>query len=197
MGASYFCKTRYWGHKKWNLLTTLNYAYLLRILAAAALSFTIPTLALFFFPTTPRQHSSLCLNSILLKGFFALSFGQRELLGFVLAQVLVATFSLGLLVTAFHSLNLPPQAQLQEWMGLGRKARAASLAIILTVASAAGIAPFFGSLLLQKTLSINSPFALFPLSEFGSRGILRGASKYFILSSNPSGNCWKSYFLRT
>jgi hypothetical protein len=110
-----------------------------------------------------------CLNPFA-QGLFALSFGQRNLMGYVLAQVLVATFSLGIMVTALHSLKLPAQAQLQDWIGLGRRFRPATLAVIFAVAAGSGLAPFFGSLLLQKTLSINSVFALFPLLNLALGG---------------------------
>src|SRR5207302_814155 len=36
--------------------------------------------------------------------------------------------------------------------------------------AAAGMAPFFGSILLQKTLGINTPFAVFPLLSFTLSG---------------------------
>jgi hypothetical protein len=148
-------------------LTALSFLHLVRIVAAVAL-LLIPILSL-----VQRQlRGSLlffCLNPFA-QGLFAMSFGQRELMGFVLAQVLVATFSLGLLVTALHSLNLASGATFQDWVGLGRRLRAASLTILLAAASSAGIAPFFGSLLLQKTLSINSVFAFFPLLNLGLAG---------------------------
>ena len=148
-------------------ITHPSFLLLIRCVASVGL-ILIPTLSLF----NRQLRGSLlffCLNPFA-QGLFALSFGQRNLMGYVLAQVLVATFSLGIMVTALHSLKLPAQAQLQDWIGLGRRFRPATLAVIFAVTAASGMTPFFGSIILQKTLSINSVFALFPLLNLALGG---------------------------
>jgi len=148
-------------------LTPTSILEMLRWLSSVSL-IMVPLLALFH-----RQIRGSILFFILnpfAQSLFALSFGQRELMGFVLGQILMASFIVGMIVLAFSLLRLPVLASFQDWVGIGRKTRAASLTLILAISAAAGMAPFFGSILLQKTLGINSIFSIFPLLNLAFSG---------------------------
>ena len=93
---------------------------------------------------------------------FGISFGQREVLGFAAGHILLSAFNLGLLMYAIRSLKILEDYSLENWAGIGRRALIPTLVFILALTSLAGLAPFFGSMLLQKTLCIKS-FAGFTL----------------------------------
>lgn len=148
-------------------LTTTSFLDLLRLISSVSL-IVVPLLSLI-----NRQIRGSILFFILnpfAQSLFALSFGQREIMGFVLGQILMASFIVGIIVSAFSLLRISALATFQEWVGIGRRARPASLTLILAISAAAGMAPFFGSILLQKTLSINSAFAVFPLLNLAFSG---------------------------
>jgi hypothetical protein len=108
------------------------------------------------------------------QALFTLSFGQRETLAVGIAQIIVAVAMIGLLISTIQALDFSPEATLQDWLALGRKDMMTCLSCILALSSAAGLAPFYGSLLMQKTLSINSYLGLFLLLNIVLSGFYVG-----------------------
>jgi hypothetical protein len=87
---------------------------------------------------------------------YSISFGQREVLGFAAGHILLSVFNLGLLIYAIRTLNISEDFSLTRWAGIGHRALIPTLVFILSLTSLAGLAPFFGSMLLQKTLCIKT-----------------------------------------
>jgi hypothetical protein len=104
------------------------------------------------------------------QALFAASFVQREVLGLSLGLTAVATITAAALISATEALKFSHAMTLQEWVGIGRRDRTACIAIVLALASAAGLAPFYGALVMQKTLSINSLYALVFIANIALSG---------------------------
>jgi len=138
-------------------LTTWNILNVIRVISVTGLVLT-PLLAIL--NKNIRGSFLFFILNPFVQALFALSFGQREILGGAIAQVVVSVIIIGLLISSIQALEFSPTATLKEWMALGRTDMVACLSIILALSSAAGLAPFYGSFLLQKTLSINSSFGV-------------------------------------
>jgi hypothetical protein len=87
---------------------------------------------------------------------FAISFAQKEIMGFAVGYIILSIFTLGVLIYAIRSLKLAEDFSLASWVGIGRRALIPTLVLISALTSLAGLAPFFGSIVLQKTLCIKS-----------------------------------------
>jgi len=135
----------------WNILTVI------RVIAVVGLILT-PLFAIL--DRNVRGSLNFFILNPFVQALFAASFGQREILGGAMAQVIVAVIIIGLLISSFQALDFSPTASLSQWVAMGRVDVLTCLSIILALSSAAGLAPFYGSYLMQKTLSINSAFAV-------------------------------------
>jgi len=138
-------------------LTSWNILNVIRVIAVTGLVLT-PLFAIL--NKNMRGSFLFFILNPFVQALFALSFGQREILGAAIAQVVVAVIIIGLLMSSIQALEFSPTSSLKEWVALGRRDMLACLSIILALSSAAGLTPFYGSLLLQKTLSINSSFGI-------------------------------------
>lgn len=92
---------------------------------------------------------------------FALSFGMREVSGFAAGQVIIMTMVLGLAISSIQALGLASGFAMKDCVGLGRKDPVSTLFFVFSLMAASGLAPFFGAVLLQKTLCINSWYGIF------------------------------------
>lgn len=92
---------------------------------------------------------------------FALSFGMREISGFAAGQVIIITMVLGLAISSVQALGLSAGFAMKDCVGLGRRDPVSTLFFVFSLMAAAGLAPFFGATLLQKTLCINSWYGVF------------------------------------
>jgi NADH:ubiquinone oxidoreductase subunit 2 (subunit N) len=101
---------------------------------------------------------------------FAISFGQREVFGFAMGQVIIIIILLGLIVNAVQSLGLPEEFTIKDCIGLGRRDMPLTLLLLFGLMAAAGLSPFYGSMLLQKTLCINTWYGIFLLVNLSLSG---------------------------
>ncbi|MDZ4677323.1 MAG: hypothetical protein SGI74_07400 [Oligoflexia bacterium] len=148
-------------------LGTINVFLDVRIVSVVGLVL-VPLLALF--NNDLKSSFLVFILNPFVHALFAFSFGQRETFGFAMSQILVSVFVMGLLISAIESLQLPPQFSWKEWRGMGRKDLISSLLVIMSLVAAAGLSPFYGSILLYKTLCINSWFGLFLLLNVALSG---------------------------
>jgi hypothetical protein len=138
-------------------LTQWNILHIIRLISVVGLVLT-PVFAII--SQTVRKSFLFFILNPFVQCLFSLSFGQREVLGVAIAQLLVAVVMIGLIISSMEALNFEPTASIKMWLSMGRKEMMGCLSLILALSSAAGLAPFYGSLLVQKTLSINSGFGL-------------------------------------
>jgi hypothetical protein len=101
---------------------------------------------------------------------FAVSFGQREVIAFAVGQVLIMTLVLSLVINTIQSLGLSADFSIADCIGLGRKDTPMTLLLLCGLMSAAGLSPLYGSVLLQKTLCINSWYGIFLLINLTMSG---------------------------
>jgi len=148
-------------------LTNLNIFLVIRVLSSTAL-----VLCPFLSLSNRNLRGSFLIFMLnpFIQCLFAFSFGQKETLAHGMVDILVSVFVLGMMISSAQSLNLTHDTSLQDWTGVGRRNRSGTLGLLIALAGEAGFAPFYGSLLVQKTLSINSWHVIFLLLNMALSG---------------------------
>lgn len=122
---------------------------------------------------------------------FGISFGKREVFGFAASQIFLSVFLVGIILFVLKMLNVSENAKWEEWRGVGRRHFSLSLVFLGSVAALAGLAPFFSSLLIQRTLCINSPVALFVLGNVSLGGIFVARLAIWAFQEGRAGDSLK------
>lgn len=133
-------------------LATINMLEMVRVVSMVALML-IPLIILY--TKNLRQGFLTLLLTPLAQSLFLISFGQRVSFGVGIGQVVTMVIIFGLVMTAFIGLKLPQGSTLKNWLGLGRVNPFQVSILLLALGAAVGLAPFFGSLVVENALRIN------------------------------------------
>lgn len=165
-------------------LTSNSVFLFLRVVSIAGL-LLVPIFALAH--SHIRQSFMFFALNPMVQAMFALSFGQREVMGFAVGQVLQSVFIIGLLIAGVKMAGISENFEWKDWVGVGRHDWMGALILITALMAAAGLSPFYGSYLIQKTLCINSWSGMFLIVNVALSGYLvaRLTAFAFQRSLNP------------
>ncbi len=143
------------GAKELEELAGVHLLTSLRIVASVGLIVT-PVLAL----AAKNLRRSLLIFAVepVLQIIFALSFGEKEIMSYAMGALPNLVLALGLMGFTLKTLNMQPNDEVKDWMGVGRKNSILSVMFLSSLWALAGYAPFYTGRLVQKTLCINSGY---------------------------------------